>query len=48
MKIEPGYKWGKLTVDADTGSRKNNYIIWRCVCDCGGEIRLDTRAIARE
>lgn len=33
---------------SDTGQRKNGYIIWLCACDCGGEIRLDTRTLQRE
>lgn len=46
-KITPGYHFGKLTVTSDTGKRKNGYIIWNCVCDCGGSIELDVRTIQR-
>ena len=46
-KIGIGFRFGKLTVSADTGKRKNGYTIWRCDCDCGGSIELDTRTIQR-
>lgn len=42
-----GYRVGKLTVAEATGQRKNGYIVWRCRCDCGGEIMLDTRCLQR-
>lgn len=42
-KIEIGYRVGMLTVTERTEQRKNGYTIWLCKCDCGGEIRLDTR-----
>lgn len=45
--IEAGYHIGHLTVAAPTEERKNGYTVWRCRCDCGGEILLDTRAIQR-
>jgi len=47
QKIGIGYRFGKLTIGADTGKRKNGYTVWRCDCDCGGSIELDTRAIQR-
>lgn len=46
-KIEIGVQIGKLTVAAPTGKRKNGYMIWRCNCECGGSIELDTRALQR-
>ena len=46
-KIEPGVRIGHLTVISDTDQRKNGYMIWRCQCDCGGEILLDTRCLQR-
>lgn len=46
-RIGIGYRVGKLTVAAPTGERKNGYTVWRCVCDCGGEILLDTRCLQR-
>jgi len=46
-QIGVGYRLGKLTVAAPTEKRKNGYIVWRCKCDCGGEILLDTRCLQR-
>lgn len=42
-----GLRCGRLTVEAPTPMRKNSYIVWRCRCDCGGEILLDTRCLQR-
>ena len=42
-----GFRVGKLTVQAPTEQRKNGYTVWECRCDCGGSIRLDTRALRR-
>ncbi|MCD7778445.1 MAG: transcriptional regulator [Clostridiales bacterium] len=36
-----------LTVEGDTGLRKNGYIVWRCRCDCGGIINVDVRTLRR-
>ena len=36
-----------LTVASKTDERKNGYTVWLCKCDCGGEIRLDTRCLQR-
>lgn len=46
-KIEIGYRTGHLAVASDTGSRKNGYTVWQCLCDCGGTICLDTRTLQR-
>ncbi len=45
--IKIGSKIGKLTVTETTGQRRSGYMIWRCRCDCGGEILADTRALRR-
>jgi len=47
MKINIGYRVGKLTVSNDSGKRKNGYVVWNCDCDCGGSIELDSRALQR-
>ena len=47
ISIAVGTRVGKLTVIEPTPMRKNGYIVWRCACDCGGEILLDTRALQR-
>lgn len=38
MKINDliGRRFGRLTVETDSGKRKNGCILWHCVCDCGG------------
>ncbi|MBP3210369.1 MAG: hypothetical protein J6M64_10785, partial [Oscillospiraceae bacterium] len=43
----PGTRIGHLTVLDATDQRKGRYIVWRCKCDCGNEILLDTRALQR-
>lgn len=46
-KILPGFRVGRLTVTEATDQRKSGYKVWNCTCDCGGSIRLDTRALQR-
>ncbi len=46
-KIGIGFRAGMLEVTAKTSLRKNGYTIWRCRCDCGNEIELDTRTLQR-
>ena len=46
-KIMVGYRIGKLTVAETTERRKNGYTVWRCKCECGGTIDLDTRCLQR-
>lgn len=46
-KIEIGYRIGKLCVLSATTQRRNGYMVWRCGCECGGEIELDTRCLQR-
>lgn len=47
-EIKIGSKIGKLTVTEATAQRRSRYVIWRCRCECGGEILADTRALQRE
>ncbi len=42
-----GTRVGRLVVEAATDQRKAGYIIWKCRCDCGGQILLDTRCLKR-
>lgn len=46
-KISLGYRVGKLEVIAPTDVRKSTYMVWRCKCNCGREILLDTRTLQR-
>lgn len=46
-KINKGFRVGSLTVMEPTDQRKSGYFIWLCKCDCGGEIKLDTRCLQR-
>lgn len=42
-----GSKVGMLTVEEPTEQRKARYIVWRCRCECGRDILLDTRCLQR-
>lgn len=44
-KIKLGCRVGSLTVEEQTVERKNGYTVWRCRCDCGGAVLLDTRCL---
>jgi len=46
-RICEGYTIGKLTVRERLPEKKNGFSYWRCECECGGEIALDTRKIQR-
>lgn len=47
VKIEPGYRVGRLKVLEATSKRKGRYCVWLCRCDCGGTALLDTRCLQR-
>lgn len=47
QKVSVGFRCGKLEVVEATTERKSGYTVWRCRCDCGGEILLDTRYLQR-
>lgn len=40
-----GKRFGKLTVMENTGMTEQKYRIWRCRCDCGGEIMASTKQL---
>lgn len=46
-KVTIGYQVGMLTVESKTVKKKNGYTVWRCRCECGGVIDLDTRYLQR-
>lgn len=37
-----GTRFGRLTVLGDSGQRRDGCILWRCRCDCGGEILVSS------
>lgn len=47
QKIEVGYRIGKLAVTERTPLRRHGCVVWKCRCDCGNEILLDTRCLQR-
>ena len=42
-----GQRFGKLTVIEQTDRRQDRYILWRCRCDCGGEVLASTKRLMR-
>ena len=48
MNLSVGSQIGKLKVVEKTEERKNGYIVWDCVCECGRHIQLDTRTLQRQ
>ena len=42
-----GRRFGLLTVIAETEERKNNSIVWKCLCDCGKEINVSSEYLVR-
>lgn len=47
IRVGVGTRVGELTVESDTGQRKNGYTVWLCRCTCGGSVSLDTRTLRR-
>lgn len=42
-----GERFGKLTVLERTPETQDRYAVWRCRCDCGGEILVNTKRLKR-
>lgn len=42
-----GEKFGNLTVIEATDQRENGYIVWRCRCDCGREVKVSRKKLLR-
>ena len=42
-----GQRFGHLTVLKRLDERENRYIMWLCRCDCGNEIKVNTRRLVR-
>lgn len=45
-KLE-GHRFGKLTVIERADQREDRYCTWRCRCDCGNEITVNTKRLTR-
>ena len=37
-RVEPGQRYGRLTVSEKLPERRGTMNLWRCVCDCGNEV----------
>ena len=46
MKIQPGMKFGLLTVIKDSGLRQNRKILWECECGCQNHTHINVRSDA--
>jgi hypothetical protein len=44
-KNEVGNRYGKLLVVRESPNRFRRYVCWYCICDCGNEIEVDSRAL---
>ena len=42
-----GQKFGRLLVLNETSKRKNNSIVWHCICDCGNEYDVAGPSLTR-
>lgn len=42
-----GCRFGKLTVTGKTEKKQDRYVVWKCRCDCGGEIEVNTKRLTR-
>lgn len=42
-----GQKFGMLKVQELTDQKENGYYVWKCKCDCGGEILVNTKKLKR-
>lgn len=42
-----GHKYGLLTVTEKLNERQEHYVLWRCKCECGGEILVNSKRLKR-
>lgn len=42
-----GRRFGRLTVIEKTEKKQDRYVVWKCHCDCGGEIEVNTKRLTR-
>lgn len=40
-----GLKFGKLIVIKKLSKRKNGYVVWRCICDCGSTVEITSNSL---
>lgn len=40
-----GVKIGRLLVVEKTARRKGNNVVWKCLCDCGNEVMVDSESL---
>lgn len=40
-----GQRFGKLTVLKDSGERRNRFVMWLCLCDCGRYTKVRTSGL---
>lgn len=45
-RIEPGQRYGRLTVVAKTDRRVSNRVVWECRCDCGNTTYVTSNHLA--
>lgn len=42
-----GQRFGRLVVVEKTEKKQDRYVVWKCCCDCGGEIEVNTKRLTR-
>lgn len=42
-----GQHFGQLTVIGKTEKKQNGYMVWKCRCDCGNEVEINTKQLTR-
>ena len=46
-KVQAGQRFGRLTVMEKTDERERGYVVWKCRCDCGNSLSIDSRRLTR-
>lgn len=42
-----GQVFGRLTVVSENGRSKGGHVLWRCKCDCGGEVNVSSACLRK-
>lgn len=45
MPVNPGQKYGRLSVIRETDQRKRGAVLWECRCDCGNTVYVGTHSL---